>query len=63
MQYSHTLHVNPVPSKRKLEGLTTIPLGSTRLVKFQRGSAIHPAMDEDIVYSAWKHVDSVYEKP
>lgn len=26
-------------------------------MKFRHGSAIHPAMDEDIVCSVWKHVD------
>ena len=25
-------------------------------MKFQRGSAMHPEMDEDIVYSIWKHI-------
>ena len=38
------------------EGLTTIPIGSTRSVKLRRGSAIHPTSDEDIVYSIWKHM-------
>ena len=25
-------------------------------MKFRRGSAMHPVMDEDIVYSIWKHI-------
>jgi hypothetical protein len=37
------------------EGSTTIPKGST-IKRLETGASSYITLDEDIVYSAWKHV-------